>query len=683
MLTAKSQYYRVYVGDILTSNHTTERECVEAAIQQALDNPTKKVAYRHEYSVEVDVSRLRRNIDDVPPSVPLNNAVAIISTTQLDQSWSAASDLNGIKEYDIRRNGVVVATVPAAQTSYSHTGLSQIAYTIDVRARDNAGNVSAYSTAVVRTPADITAPTAPTLGTPTATSSVAIQIPLANPSTDAGGSGLASYSLQRATDAAFTQGVGTTTGISTGGFPIIISGLASSTTYYFRARGVDGAGNQGAFGNTVSATTQAASNQPPSWAAVPDIVANDGQAVNVNIGQYATDPEGGPLTFSIDPTSPTNSTQLSAAGLTLSSGGVLSGTKTGNAVLPLIIRATEDSDLANWNAIIAQPGVVFSHNMENQAEVDNFRFRLGPGNVPNERTEVFHLPGEGAGPNGGAIRFVVPAGGRCQADWRRPFSPLNAGGNGKPTNDQAANGTLTRRTYDPNSADNTKNWNWQQGWYGHADYQGTAQFDGSGPSKFYIRQDVRLSSSRFLSGQPDGKLIYIDAAPGNNQEIVVQSTQDPRFRMYTRFGAWAVTTPQDPNFANGKKVQPGGVYDLTCIYPSFNSCFLLPANVWVTLMFGITPGRHWDFSGDINAAEANPAIANTRIECYVALPGDSDYTKVFDKANELINFEAPFGWNMVKFSAYMNNVNARVDAGWTQDFRKLVMSRDFIPLKVL
>lgn len=252
MLTAKGQYYVVYLDAVKQSQHVTEREAVERAQDVALDNPGKKVLYRHEYEVAVDMSKLRRVIDDVPPPAPANNQVTVLSLSQIEQFWIGPVDASGIKNYDVYRDGVLVSTT--TDSSFLHTGLTAVLHTFKVKARDNANNVSVFSLEVSATPADVTAPTAPTLGLPTLQSPTAVVVPLITPAVDVGGSGLATYTMQRATDAAFTQGV-TISAHAPNAFPVTVSGLSQLTTYYFRARGIDGAGNIGSYGASVLITT--------------------------------------------------------------------------------------------------------------------------------------------------------------------------------------------------------------------------------------------------------------------------------------------------------------------------------------------------------------------------------------------------------------------------------------------
>ena len=83
--------------------------------------------------------------DETAPSVP-----GILDAVPGDQvvalTWNASTDNVGVSGYEIRRNGSVIATVPAP--GYTDSGrVNGTVYTYEVRALDLAGNVSAAVTA--------------------------------------------------------------------------------------------------------------------------------------------------------------------------------------------------------------------------------------------------------------------------------------------------------------------------------------------------------------------------------------------------------------------------------------------------------------------------------------------------------------------------------------------------------
>ncbi|GAA0914768.1 glycoside hydrolase family 18 chitinase [Streptomyces thermoalcalitolerans] len=88
---------------------------------------------------------------DAPPSAPGTPTASDITDTSVRLSWSAATDDKGIKNYDVLRDGVRVATVTG--TSYTDTGLAKgTEYSYAVQARDTADQTGPVSGSVrVRT----------------------------------------------------------------------------------------------------------------------------------------------------------------------------------------------------------------------------------------------------------------------------------------------------------------------------------------------------------------------------------------------------------------------------------------------------------------------------------------------------------------------------------------------------
>jgi chitodextrinase len=94
--------------------------------------------------------------DTTPPSVPSNVTVGGATSSSLTVSWSPSTDNVGVAGYDVLRAG---NTTTVTGTSYTATGLSaNTAYSFQVRARDAAGNTSAYSTAVSGSTSDTSTP---------------------------------------------------------------------------------------------------------------------------------------------------------------------------------------------------------------------------------------------------------------------------------------------------------------------------------------------------------------------------------------------------------------------------------------------------------------------------------------------------------------------------------------------
>lgn len=97
--------------------------------------------------------------DTEAPSTPADVIVSPIAETQIDISWSASTDNFGVIGYQIFRDGVQITTV--ASTNFSDTGLiASTTYSYEIRAFDNAGNISSSSPPVATT--TLATPTPPT-----------------------------------------------------------------------------------------------------------------------------------------------------------------------------------------------------------------------------------------------------------------------------------------------------------------------------------------------------------------------------------------------------------------------------------------------------------------------------------------------------------------------------------------
>ncbi len=93
-------------------------------------------------------------IDTTLPTVPAGLVGSAGSPTLVNLTWNASTDSSGIAGYDVARNGTTIGSVGAATTSYTDTTASpSTTYQYSVRARDNAGNASDFST-----PASVTTP---------------------------------------------------------------------------------------------------------------------------------------------------------------------------------------------------------------------------------------------------------------------------------------------------------------------------------------------------------------------------------------------------------------------------------------------------------------------------------------------------------------------------------------------
>ena len=107
--------------------------------------------------------------DTTPPSAPTLSA-SVVSSSQINLSWTASTDNVGVTGYQIYRGGSLLTTVTG--TSYSNTGLTaNTQYSYYVRAKDDAGNGTNSNTVTATTQAGTPAPTATISANPTSVSS--------------------------------------------------------------------------------------------------------------------------------------------------------------------------------------------------------------------------------------------------------------------------------------------------------------------------------------------------------------------------------------------------------------------------------------------------------------------------------------------------------------------------------
>jgi chitinase len=189
--------------------------------------------------------------DTTPPTVPTNLASPSQTSTSISLSWSASTDVGGVQSYDVLRNGTVVGTVTA--TSFTDTSLpSNTAFSYTVRARDNAGNVSAASASITATTTGTTpctaVPTVPTgLSSPSQTnSSVSLRW---NASTAPNCT--ITYRI-------FVNGSQNQTSTTTSA---TVGGLAANTSFSFTVAAVTPAGSSA---QSASIAVRTAANPPPS-----------------------------------------------------------------------------------------------------------------------------------------------------------------------------------------------------------------------------------------------------------------------------------------------------------------------------------------------------------------------------------------------------------------------------------
>ena len=197
----------------------------------------------------------------LPPTAPTNVSAGAAGMNQINLGWTASTDIVGVTGYLVERcqgAGCTAFTQIAtpATTNYSDTGLSAgTSYSYRVRATDAAGNLSPYSNVASATTAPATqSPSAPTNLTASPAGTTQINVAWAA-STDS--VGVTGYLVERCQGAGCTTFTQIATSIS---ITYNDTGLNPGTSYSYRVRATDAAGNLSLYSNVVSAATA----QPPT-----------------------------------------------------------------------------------------------------------------------------------------------------------------------------------------------------------------------------------------------------------------------------------------------------------------------------------------------------------------------------------------------------------------------------------
>jgi fibronectin type 3 domain-containing protein len=191
--------------------------------------------------------------DTTPPTTPTNLAAAV-SGTQINLSWTASTDNVGVTGYRLERcqggscSNFAQIAAPST-TTYSDSGLAAGSYSYRVRATDASGNLSGYSNTATAGVADTTPPTAPSNVTASTAGSAQINLTWTASTDNVGVTGYLVERCQGNGCSNFAQ-IATPTGATYND-----TGLTANTSYSYRVRATDAAGNLSQYSNSASATT--------------------------------------------------------------------------------------------------------------------------------------------------------------------------------------------------------------------------------------------------------------------------------------------------------------------------------------------------------------------------------------------------------------------------------------------
>ena len=226
----------------------------------------------------------------LPPAAPTNLVAEAISYNQINLTWT---DSDGNEQgFKIERctgagcsDFAQIATVGANITSYANTGLSaSTSYSYRVRAYNTVGDSDTSNIASAVTTSAPVPPNAPSNLSAAAVSSSQINLTWADNATDESG-----FYIERCAGASCTNFAQ----IATVGADVTSyanTGLAASTSYSYRVRAYNVAGNS-AYSNTASAVTLAAPAVPNAPTNLIATVISKSQ-INLNWADNATNETG-------------------------------------------------------------------------------------------------------------------------------------------------------------------------------------------------------------------------------------------------------------------------------------------------------------------------------------------------------------------------------------------------------
>ncbi len=343
------------------------------------------------------------------------------------------------------------------------------------------------------------------------------------------------------------------------------------------------------------------------------------------------------------------------------------------------------SAAADWAARIAGAGVVWYHNFDSRAEVDQFRWTGGysGGNDPDAATAagklVMHQASGGAD-GGGFMRLSYPLGsaeGRGGSYWHRPFNALTGAGNGRGMDDPGAGGTIAPVAFPVSNGSSTLyNWGNQPnpGWYMNAAHQAShpGRFQGS---DFWLQ--VRVRRAEMPGRPPDsanynnitGKLVWLTTTNSSYtaQELVTYGQ--------SASNGDAVGTRSRHNVYSGQNFNSlsGGQPNATVALANTTLNWRYSGG-WDTLLYHVTPGTAGG-TGD----------NRTRVEVWAAHEGETSYTKIwdvtytqgFDGGTNSVGAPSLPGWNALILAIYHNG-SAFTTTAFNFDYDQVIFSKAFI-----
>lgn len=247
--------YEIYKDGILVATTSNTEFAVTGLNSETIYSFTVKAKdYAGNLSLASNIMVVSTLVADIiAPTTPLNLAANNVTKTTANLSWTASTDNVGVVGYEIYKDYSLIATTSVTTYNVSGLKLNSI-YTFVVKAKDEAGNVSATSDKLVITTQgqDIIPPTAPTnlIATNTTKSGTTLSW---TASTD--NVGVTGYNIYYLDNVLFATTTNTT---------YTFTNLIDETRYSFTVKAIDADGNLSAASTNVIVDTLPEDSTPPA-----------------------------------------------------------------------------------------------------------------------------------------------------------------------------------------------------------------------------------------------------------------------------------------------------------------------------------------------------------------------------------------------------------------------------------
>jgi len=347
---------------------------------------------------------------------------------------------------------------------------------------------------------------------------------------------------------------------------------------------------------------------------------------------------------------------------------------------------------ADWANRISGSGVVWYHNFDSAAEVNQFRWSSGysGGNDPlakgNDGSKVAWVSSGGAD-GGGFMRLTYPVGVSAGGSyWWRPFAPLNAASTGRGAADPGASGTIPTQAFTATDGGSAAlSWGataTNPGWYGSATDQSANPTKYQG-TDFYLQ--VRVRRAQTPGAPPNsaqysnitGKFVWLTTMNDSYSatEIVTAGQSAGNGDVVGQPSRHMMYDGQNFNLL-GQNNQPNE----TTTTSNWTGNWRYSGG-WDTLLYHITPGT----SGGTGTNRTRVEVwAQHDIRLFPSETGsytkiwDDLYTKTYGTGANTVGSPYFPGWNGLILAIYHNG-SVFTTSSFSFDYDQVIFSKATIP----